>query len=59
MKAKDDVFVLGEERVVTDLTQPMRVFAGRLQFHQIDNIDHPDFQIWQVLTKDRNRSKDF
>ena len=51
METKDDVFIFGEQRIVIRLAQPVRVLACRLQFHQIDNINHPDFQIGQMLAK--------
>jgi len=59
MKAKDDVLVACEERVVIRFAQAMRVLALRLQFHQIDNIDHPDFQVGQMLAKNGNGGQNF
>jgi len=35
--------VLGEERVEIAVTQSVRVRAFRLQLHQVDDIDHPNF----------------
>ena len=35
------------------------MFRIRFQFHQIDNIDHPDFQIGQMFTKDGNSGQGF
>ena len=43
MEAKDDVLVFGEQRIVIHVAQSVRVLALRLQPHQIDDIDHPDF----------------
>ena len=54
MKAKDDVLVFGEERIVVRIIQAMRVLAARLQLHQIDDIDYADLQIGQMLAKDGN-----
>ena len=54
MKAKDDVLVFGEERIVIRVAQPVRVLAAGLQLHQIDDIDHPDLQIGQMLAKNGN-----
>ena len=54
MKTKDDVLVFGKERIVIRFAQAMRVLALGLQLHQINDIDHPDFQIGQMLAKDRN-----
>ena len=45
VKAKYDVLVFREERVVILLGQPVWMFRAGLQLHEIDNIDHPDFQI--------------
>ena len=58
MEAEDDVLVLGEQRIVVGFAQPVRMLAGGLQLHQIDDIDHPDLQIGQMLAKDRNRGQD-
>ena len=43
VKAEDDVLIFGEEGIVVGLAQSMRVLACRLELHQIDDIDHPDF----------------
>src|SRR5580698_10049711 len=29
----------------------------RLQLHEVDDIDHPDFEVWQVLPQDGNGGK--
>ena len=36
----------------------MRVLAAGLQPHEIDDVDHADFQIGQMLTQDRHGSQD-
>ncbi len=54
MKAEDDVFIFGEKRIVVCFIEPVRVLARRLQLHEINDIDHPDFQFGQMLAKDRN-----
>ena len=59
MKAEDDVLVLGEQRIVVGLAQPVRMLAGRLQLHQIDDVDHPDFQVGQMLPQDRHGRQNF
>ena len=51
MKAKDDVLVFGEERIIVSFTEPVRMLTGRLQLHQIDHVDHADFQVRQMFTK--------
>jgi hypothetical protein len=32
----------------------MRVFALRLELHEVDDVDHPDFQVGQMLAHDGN-----
>ena len=54
VEAKDDVLVFGEQRIVIRFAQPVRVLALRLQLHQIDDIDHPDLQIGQMLAQNGN-----
>ena len=58
MEAKDDVLVFREERIVIRFAQPVRVLGLRLQLHQINDINHPDFQIGQMFAKDGNGSQD-
>jgi hypothetical protein len=45
MEGEDDRLVLGEELVEIHVGQPVRVFGVRLQLHDVDDVDHPDFQI--------------
>ena len=54
MEAEDDVLVFGEKRIVIRFAQSVRMLALRLQLHQIDDIDHPDFQIGQMLAQNGN-----
>jgi hypothetical protein len=54
VEAEDDVLVFREERIVIRFAQPVRVLARRLQLHQIDNIDHADFQLVQMFAKNGN-----
>jgi len=59
IKPEDDVFVLGEQRIVIGFAQTVRMFACRLETHEIDDIYHADFQIRQVRAQDRNRRQNF
>ena len=34
------------------------MFACRLELHEIDDVDHPDFQVGQMLSKDGNGCQD-
>jgi hypothetical protein len=58
MKAEDDVLVLGEERVVILIGEPVGMLGAGLKFHQINDVDHTDFKIGQMFAKDRNGSQD-
>ena len=57
VEAKYDVLVFREKRIVIRFAQSMRVLACGLELHQIDDIDHSNFQLRQVLAKDRNRGQ--
>ena len=48
---KNDRLVHGEEGIKVVVGKPVRVFAGRLQGHQIDNIDHANLQIGKCWRK--------
>ena len=39
------------------VAQPVRVLGLRLQLHQIDDVDHPDFQVGQMLAQDGDGSE--
>src|SRR5664279_1285350 len=45
MKTKNYMFVYRKERIEIRFIKTVWVLAGRLKLHQIDDIDHPDFQI--------------
>ena len=48
----------GEQRVVVGVAEPVRVLGGGLQFHQVDDVDHADLQLGQVLAEDRDGAQD-
>jgi len=48
MKSEDDRLVLGEELVEIHVAQPVRVLGLRLQLHEVDDVDYPDFQVGQM-----------
>src|SRR5665647_2277637 len=52
MEREDHRLVLGEDFVEIRVAQAVRVFARRLQPHQVDDVDHPDFQLGQMLAHD-------
>ena len=58
VEAEDDVLVLGEQRVVVGVAQPVGVLGAGLQLHQVDDIDHPHLQLRQVLAQDRGGGQD-
>ena len=43
VEREDDRFVFGEELVEIRVAQSVRMFALRLQFHQVDDVDDADF----------------
>ncbi len=45
------------ECVEVMVSEPMRVFFVGLERHQIDDIDHPDFEIRQVVPKKIDRGQ--
>ena len=59
MEGKDDRLVLGEERIEICIAQPVRVLGLRLQLHEVDDVDHPDFQVGQMLAQNGNRGERF
>ena len=59
VEGEDDWFVLGEECVESFVAQPVRVFALRLQLHQIHDIDHSYFQVGQMLAHDGDGGERF
>ena len=52
MEGEDDRLVLGEELVEIHVAQPVRMLGLRLQLHEVDDVDHPDFQLGQMLAQD-------
>jgi len=57
MEGKDDRLVLGEEFVKIHVAQPMRVLGLRLQLHEVDDVDHPYFQVRQMLAHNGDGGK--
>ena len=57
VEGEDDVLVFGEKVIVIRFVQPVGVLARRLQLHEIDDVDDPDFEIGQMLAKDRDRGQ--
>jgi hypothetical protein len=49
MEGEDHWLVLGEEGVKIHVAQPVWVFGLRLQLHEVDDVDHLDFQVGQML----------
>ena len=52
---EDDRLVLGEERVEVVVAQAVRVLGWRLEPHQVDDVDHADLQLREVLAQDAPR----
>jgi len=59
MEGEDDFLVLGEERIERFVGQAVRMFAGGLQFEEVDDIDHTDFQVGQMFAHDGNSGERF
>src|ERR1051326_8162181 len=57
--SKDDWFVFGEERVKIRVTQPMRMFAARLESHNIDDVDDTHLQVRKALSQHLDRGECF
>jgi hypothetical protein len=57
VEGEDDRFVRGEQGVEFRIAQAVRMLGLRLQLHEIDNIDHPDLEVGQVLPQDGNGSE--
>ena len=49
---------LREERIVIGIAQAVRALGVGLELHQVDDIDHPDFQLGKVLTENGNGGQD-
>ena len=54
VEGEDDVFVPGEQCVESVIAQSVRMFALRLQLHQVHDIDDANLQFWQMLAQDRD-----
>jgi hypothetical protein len=52
VEGEDDRPVLGEELVEVGVAEAVRVLGLRLQPHQVDDVDHADFQVGEVLAHD-------
>ena len=50
--SKDHRLVPGEELVEIHVAQAVWMLTWRLQLHQVDDVDHPDFQLGQMLAQD-------
>ena len=48
-----------KDRIEIPVVQTVRMFAGGLKLHQIDDIHNADFQVRQILAKDGDGGKDF
>ena len=59
MEGEDDRLVLGEELVEIHVAQPVRVLGLRLQLHEVDDIDHSDFQLGQMLAQNGDGGERF
>ena len=57
MEGEDDRLVPGEKLVEIHVIQSVRVLGLRLQPHQVDDVDHPDFQIEQMLAHNGDRGE--
>ena len=51
VEREDDRLVLCEEGVEILVAQAVRVFARRLEFHQVHDVDDADFQLREVLAE--------
>jgi len=47
MEGEDERLVLGKDLVEIRVAQAVRVLGLRLQLHQVDDVDHPDFELGQ------------
>src|ERR1039458_6052005 len=54
MERKDDRLVFGEKLVEIRVAQPVRVLGLRLQFHEVDDVDHANFQVGQMFAHNGN-----
>ena len=54
---EDDRAVRREQGVERLVRQAVRVLAGRLEAHQVDDVDEPDAQVRQLRPQDRRRGE--
>lgn len=55
MEVEHHGLVDSEQRIKVAIRQAMRMFAGRLQFEKIDNVDETDFEIGELFSEERDR----
>jgi len=51
VKGKDDRLIRSEDALVIFIADAVRMFAWRLEHHQIHNVYHPNFNVGQMLTR--------
>src|SRR5260370_5656097 len=56
---KDDGLVGCEEGIEFTVGEAMRMFAGRLDGHQVDDVDDADFNVGEMLTEQIHGGKSF
>ena len=54
MVSEDHRLVFCEQLVEIHIAQTMGMLAGRLQLHQVDDVDHADPEVGQVFAQDRD-----
>src|SRR6202035_1240851 len=59
MEGEDDRLLLGDQRIEVCVAQPVWVLGLRLQLHEVDDVDDPDFQLGQMLSQNGNRGERF
>src|ERR1700730_17232973 len=57
MEGEYDGLVRGEQAVEFRIAQAVRMLAFGLQFHEIDDVVHPDLQVRQMLPQDGDRGE--
>ena len=59
VEVEDDGLVLGEDRVVVGVGKTVGVYAVRLKFHQVDDVDETDLEPGQIVTQNGGRRERF
>jgi sulfur carrier protein ThiS len=54
---EDHRLVRREHRVELRVGEPVRVLALGLQSHEVDDVDHPHLELWQMLAQQRRRGQ--